>query len=63
VKLKRKKMLKKTMKRMRTKLEKITYPKLGLKDEIEKKIKSFQKSHRTKLEIKRIRIKVKILIN
>jgi hypothetical protein len=51
------------MKRMRTKLEKITYPKLGLKDEIEKKIKSFQKSHRTKLEIKRIRIKVKILIN
>jgi len=30
-------MLKKTMKRMRTKLEKITYPKLGLKDEIEKK--------------------------
>jgi hypothetical protein len=30
-------MLKKTMKRMRTKLEKTTYPKLGLKDEIEKK--------------------------
>jgi hypothetical protein len=25
------------MKRMRTKLEKTTYPKLGLKDEIEKK--------------------------
>jgi len=57
--LKRKINLKKTIKRMRTKLKKITYHKLGLNNEIEKKLKFYKRSKEPKFEIKRTRIEVK----
>jgi len=59
MKLKRKINLKKTIKRMRTKLEKITYHKLGLNNEIEKKLKFYKRSKEQKFEIKRKRTEVK----
>jgi len=48
---------------MMTKLNKITYHKLELKDVIENNSKFYKKNQDKKLRIKRIRIKVDIFIN